>query len=191
MHTLQQVDVFTNTRDILAQPRRSAMRRNTGLVHLRHRRAPRRERVVDGDRRNMSRIRLFANRQCTSSANASGRPLRPEWRSRPALPERRRPHTASGRRRERMTETGVHRDVVLTRRAMDARHRLHGRIPDADAAPRHASAARDGGLARRAYNRWLIERVLSADDRIKTLTTFRSTRQGGRADVKDSATRRA
>ena len=51
--------------------------------------------------------------------------------------------------RETITEDDVHRDVVLTRRAMEvARHRLHGGVPDPDAVPRHASAAGNGGVAR-------------------------------------------
>ena len=46
--------------------------------------------------------------------------------------------------REKINEPGVHRDVVLTRRAMDSLG--IDCIPHADAVSRHASAARNGGL---------------------------------------------
>ena len=50
--------------------------------------------------------------------------------------------------REVVEETDVHRDVVLTRRAMDfAWHRQHGGVPDPDAVSWHASAAGDGSVA--------------------------------------------
>ena len=78
------------------------------------------------------------------------------------------PHQSD--RREIVSETDVHRDVVLTRRAMDSLGidcmvvfptpmlmlGLH---------PQHEMEV----WLSRAYNRWLIDRVLSADDRIKTL----------------------
>ncbi len=51
--------------------------------------------------------------------------------------------------REKVEETDVHRDVVPTRRAMDlAGRRQHGGVSDADAVPRHASSDGNGGVAR-------------------------------------------
>ena len=50
---------------------------------------------------------------------------------------------------EAVEEKGVHKQITLARRAMDAHgHRLHERVPDADAADRPPSAARGRGRAR-------------------------------------------
>ena len=72
--------------------------------------------------------------------------------------------------REKIEETGVHRDVVLTRRAMDS---LGIDYMVVFPTPMlmlgmHPQPEMEVWLGR-AYNRWLVERVLSADDRIKTL----------------------
>ena len=46
--------------------------------------------------------------------------------------------------------------------------RLSGRVPDADADARHASAGRHRGRrVGAAYNKWLVERILPEDDRLK------------------------
>jgi uncharacterized protein len=73
-------------------------------------------------------------------------------------------------RRETVSETGVHRDVVLTRRAMDS---LGIDYMVVFPTPMlflglHPQTDMEVWLGR-AYNRWMVERVLSADDRIKTL----------------------
>ena len=73
-------------------------------------------------------------------------------------------------RRESVEETDVHRDVVLTRRAMDSigidymvvfpTQMLNmGMTPQSDMEV----------LLSRAYNRWTVENLLKADDRIKSL----------------------
>jgi uncharacterized protein len=72
--------------------------------------------------------------------------------------------------REAVTETGVHRDVVLTRRAMDSfgidymvvfptPMLMLGMHPQPEMEV----------LLSRAYIRWTLEKLLAADDRIKTL----------------------
>jgi predicted TIM-barrel fold metal-dependent hydrolase len=72
--------------------------------------------------------------------------------------------------RETVEETGVHRDVVLTRRAMDSLG-----IDNMVVFPTpmlflgmHPQPEMEVWLGN-AYNRWLIDRVLSEDDRIKSL----------------------
>jgi len=72
--------------------------------------------------------------------------------------------------REKISDTDVHRDVVLTRRAMES---LGIDYMVVFPTPMlflgmHPQPEMEVWLGR-AYNRWLIERVLSADDRIKTL----------------------
>jgi hypothetical protein len=72
--------------------------------------------------------------------------------------------------RETVTETDVHRDVTLTRRAMES---LAIDYMVVFPTPMlmlgmHPQPEMEVWLAR-AYNKWLIENVLSADDRIKTL----------------------
>jgi len=49
--------------------------------------------------------------------------------------------------REIVSETDVHRDVVLTRRAMDSLGIDKCRVPDSYVVFRHASSARNGSLA--------------------------------------------
>ena len=72
--------------------------------------------------------------------------------------------------REIVEETGVHRDVVLTRRAMDSLG-----IDNMVVFPTpmlflgmHPQPEMEVWLGN-AYNRWLIDRILSEDDRIKSL----------------------
>src|SRR6202008_745503 len=72
--------------------------------------------------------------------------------------------------REVVEDTGVHRDVVLTRRAMDSLG-----IDNMVVFPTpmlflgmHPQIQMEVWLGR-AYNRWMIDRILAADDRIKTL----------------------
>jgi predicted TIM-barrel fold metal-dependent hydrolase len=73
-------------------------------------------------------------------------------------------------RREKVEERDVHRDVVLTRRAMDSLG-----IDNMVVFPTpmlflgmHPQPEMEIWLGN-AYNRWLIDRILSADDRIKSL----------------------
>ena len=73
-------------------------------------------------------------------------------------------------RRETVSEIEVHRDVVLTRRAMDSLG-----IDNMVVFPTpmlflgmHPQVQMEVWLGR-AYNRWMIDRILAADDRIKTL----------------------
>jgi len=72
-------------------------------------------------------------------------------------------------RRETVTDTDVHRDVVLTRRAMDS---IGVDVMVVFPTPMlflgmHPQPQMEVWLGR-AYNRWMIDRILSADDRIKT-----------------------
>jgi hypothetical protein len=75
--------------------------------------------------------------------------------------------------REKIAETDVHRDVVLTRRAMDS---LGVDCMVVFPTPMlflglHPQPEMEVWLAR-AYSRWTIERLLSADDRIKALVSL-------------------
>ena len=74
--------------------------------------------------------------------------------------------------RELVKETDVHRDVVLTRRAMGIRSALtiwlFSTTPMLLCLGMHPQPEMEVWLGR-AYNRWLIYRILSGDDRIKTL----------------------
>jgi predicted TIM-barrel fold metal-dependent hydrolase len=72
--------------------------------------------------------------------------------------------------REKISEPSVHRDVVLTRRAMDS---LGIDYMVVFPTPMlflgmHPQPEMEVWIGR-AYNRWMVDRVLSADDRIKTL----------------------
>lgn len=75
--------------------------------------------------------------------------------------------------REKVTETDVHRDVVLTRRAMDSLG-----IDNMVVFPTpmlflgmHPQTDMEVWLSR-AYNRWTAERLLDGDDRIKTFAVL-------------------
>ena len=135
-------------RDPQARPDRRPPAQAAGLVRGRRRRAPCRDGVVERGRavhRGSGRPR--------SGAVLPPRPHRRSalWsqrRSRPALPERRRPHPASGRpaREGRGHQRSPRRDAHPPRHGF-ARRRQHGGVPDTDAVPRPASAARDGGVA--------------------------------------------
>ena len=76
--------------------------------------------------------------------------------------------------REKVEDTSVHRDVTLTRRAMDSLGVDNMVVfPTPAAVPRHASAARDGGLARRAPTTNGCRRsCCRRDDRIKFLAVL-------------------
>ena len=65
----------------------------------------------------------------------------------------------------------MHHFTELARRAMDAMGLDYQVVfPTPDAGARHASAGRCRGRAvGRAYNRWLIERILPEDERLKGL----------------------
>jgi predicted TIM-barrel fold metal-dependent hydrolase len=91
--------------------------------------------------------------------------------------------------RETVTETDVHRDVTLTRRAMES---LAIDYMVVFPTPMlflgmHPQPEMEVWLSR-AYNRWLIDNILSADDRIKTLAyiPFNTPVEAERA-VKDFA----
>ena len=75
--------------------------------------------------------------------------------------------------REKVEETGVHRDVTLTRRAMDSLG-----VDNMVVFPTpmlfiglHPQPEMEVWLSR-AYNRWMQEKLLSADDRIKFLAVL-------------------
>ena len=73
-------------------------------------------------------------------------------------------------RREIVTETDVHRDVVLTQRAMNSLGIDHMVVFPTSMLflGMHPQPEMEVWLGR-AYNRWMIDKLLSADDRIKTL----------------------
>ncbi len=161
-HQVQTIDVFTDTREILAHARNNALKRGfAGLVRLRHRRPSFRNRVVEGDRR--IHRGPGGSRQCNALSDRPRRrslwPLGRSWRcatNRSAGVSLIRTDSARS-----MEETGVHRDVVLTRRAMDS---LGIDYMVVFPTPMlllgmHPQPEMEVWLGN-AYNRWLIDRIL-------------------------------
>ena len=135
-------------RDPQARQDRRPPAQAAGLVRRRRRRAPCRDGVVERGRAIHRRSGHPRSGAVLPQGPHRRSALRPQRRSRPALPERRRPHPAPGRpaREGRGHQRSPRRDAHPPRDGF-ARRRQHGRVPDADAVPRPASAARDGGVA--------------------------------------------
>lgn len=167
----QQIDVYTDTRDVLALAKRSAIKR--GLEDWF---------IVDIDAHHVESvswkevvtyiedpvIRDNAMRYQMDRIGAPPYGLNGDLGLRYQSVGGRIPHQDD--RRETVDEPGVHRDVVLTRRAMD----LLG-VDNMVVFPTpmlflgmHPQTEMEVWLGR-AYNRWMSERILSGDDRIKTL----------------------
>jgi uncharacterized protein len=168
---VQEVDVHTSTDDLLAHARRAALRR--GLQDWF---------IADVDAHHVETIswaeitayiedpviRSQAQFYHRERVGAPPYGLNGDLGMRYQDVGGRIPHQSG--QREAITETGVHRDVVLVRRAMDA---LGIDCMVVFPTPMlflgmHPQQEMEVWLSR-AYNRWLIERILSADDRIKTL----------------------
>jgi predicted TIM-barrel fold metal-dependent hydrolase len=168
---IQEISVHTDTRDILAHAKRDALRR--GLQDWF---------VCDIDAHHMETISwkeivgyiedpvLRAAADDYHANRWGGAPfgLNGDLGLRYQSVGGRIPHQAD--QREIVSETDVHRDVVLTRRAMDS---LGVDYMVVFPTPMlflgmHPQPEMEVTLAR-AYSKWLIDRILSADDRIKTL----------------------
>lgn len=168
---VQEVDVHTDTRDLLAHARRSARRRQLQDWF-----------VVDIDAHHVETVSwkevvahiedpVIREQALLYQRERIGGPpygLNGDLGLRYQDCGGRIPHQSD--QRERVDETDVHRDVVLTRRAMDS---LGADYMVVFPTPMlflgmHPQAEMEVWLGR-AYNRWLLERVLPGDDRIKSL----------------------
>ena len=168
---VQQIDVHTDTRDILAHARRNALKR--GLQDWF---------VCDIDAHHVETVSwkeivtyiedpVVRDNAMRFQAERIGAPpygLNGDLGLRYQSVGGRIPHQDG--QREIVEETDVHRDVTLTRRAMD----LLG-IDNMVVFPTpmlflgmHPQPEMEVWLGG-AYNRWLIDRILSGDDRIKSL----------------------
>ncbi len=165
---LPKITNTTDTRDILAHATKEP---NSRLLRRRHRRPRDRDGVLVGDHRPHRQRRLQRCR-APSRIAAARRPGLLNAHARHAVPGRVRPHSASAAARPKQFRARARiAQVALVQRAMDSHgHRLHGGVPDADAAARHASAgARWRSHSGHAFNRWLIEQVLPHEPRIKAM----------------------
>jgi uncharacterized protein len=167
----QEVSVFADTREILAHAKRDARRRNFQDVL-----------ICDIDAHHVETIswreiirfiedpviREQAMHFMNDRVGAPPYGLNGDIALRYQSVGGRIPHQDG--QREQVAETDVHRDVTLTRRAMEA---LAIDYMVVFPTPMlflgmHPQPEMEVWLAR-AYNNWLIENVLAADDRIKTL----------------------
>jgi len=167
----QEVDVYTDTRDLLAHARRDAKSR--GLQDWL---------VVDIDAHHVESVSwkeivtyiedpVIRTQAEDYHKNRIGSPpfgLNGDLGLRYQSVGGRIPHQDD--QREKVSETGVHRDVVLTRRAMDS---LGIDYMVVFPTPMlflglHPQPEMETWLSR-AYIRWTIDKLLSADNRIKTL----------------------
>ncbi len=167
----QQIDIHTDTRDVLAHARRNALRR--GLQDWF---------IADVDAHHVESvswheivhyiddpvIRDNAVRFQSERVGAPPYGLNGDQGLRYQSVGGRIPHQDA--QRETVAETDVHRDVVLTRRAMDSLG-----VDNMVVFPTpmlflgmHPQPEMEVWLGR-AYNKWLAERILDGDDRIKTL----------------------
>ena len=170
----QQIDVYSDTRDILAHARKSAMRARLQDWF-----------VADIDAHHVETVSwkeivpyiedpVVRDNAIRFQADRIGAPpygLNGDLGLRYQSVGGRIPHQDD--RRETVSETDVHRDVVLTRRAMDSIG-----IDNMVVFPTpmlflgmHPQPEMEVWLSR-AYNRWMIDRILSGDDRIKTLAVL-------------------
>ncbi|MBB6309063.1 amidohydrolase family protein [Xanthobacter tagetidis] len=167
----QQIDVYTDTREVLAHAKRNARLR--GLQDWF---------VVDIDAHHVETVSwkevvqyiedpvIRDNAMRYQSERIGGPPygLNGDLGLRYQSVGGRIPHQDD--QREKVAETDVHRDVVLTRRAMDSLG-----VDNMVVFPTpmlflgmHPQPEMEVWLGR-AYNRWMADRILSGDDRIKTL----------------------
>jgi predicted TIM-barrel fold metal-dependent hydrolase len=167
----QQIDIYTDTRDVLSHARRAA--RTRGLqdwfiadVDAHHVESVSWKEIIEYIEDPV--IRDNAMRFAATQVGGPPYGLNGDFGLRYQSAGGRIPHQDD--QREKVTETDVHRDVVLTRRAMDSLG-----IDNMVVFPTpmlvlglHPQPEMEVWLSR-AYNRWLIDRILSGDDRIKAL----------------------
>ena len=168
--SVQQVDVYTDTRDLLAHARANARRRGFHDwficdVDAHHVETVHWHEIIEYIEDPVIREQAVMYQKERVGAPPYG--LNGDLGLRYQDVGGRIPHQ-SGQREK--TEPGVHRDVTLTRRAMES---LGVDVMVVFPTPMlflglHPQPEMEVWLGR-AYNRWLIERVLSADDRIKTM----------------------
>lgn len=167
----QQIDVYTDTRDILAHARASARRQKlqdwfVADIDAHHVETVSWKEIVQHIEDPVVRDNAIRFQNDRIGAPPYG--LNGDLGLRYQSVGGRIPHQDD--RREKVEETDVHRDVVLTRRAMDSIG-----IDAMVVFPTpmlflgmHPQPEMEIWLGR-AYNNWMIERILSGDDRIKTL----------------------
>ena len=181
----QQIDVYTDTRDVLAHAKKNALLRGLDDWF-----------ICDVDAHHMESVHwaeivqyiedpvIRDNALRYQSERVGGPPfgLNGDLGLRYQSVGGRIPHQDGTR--ETVAETSVHRDVTLTRRAMDSLG-----IDNMVVFPTpmlflgmHPQPEMEVWLGR-AYNKWLIDRVLSADDRIKSLAVipFNTPKEAERA----------
>ncbi|MBR1177015.1 amidohydrolase [Bradyrhizobium sp. KB893862 SZCCT0404] len=167
---VQQIDIYTDTRNVLANARRSALRRNLQDWF-----------VVDVDAHHVESVSwkeivtyiedpVIRDNAIRYQADRIGAPpfgLNGDLGLRYQSVGGRIPHQDD--LREAVEQTDVHRDVTLTRRAMDSLG-----VDNMVVFPTpmlflgmHPQTDMEVWLGR-AYNRWMADKLLSADDRIKT-----------------------
>lgn len=168
---VQEIDVYTDTREILAHARRDATRRGYKDwlmvdIDAHHVETVSWAEVVNYIEDPVVRDNALAYQRERFGAPPYG--LNGDLGLRYQDVGGRIPHQAD--RREKVTETGVHRDVTLTRRAMDSLCLDYMVVFPTPMLflGMHPQPEMEVWLGR-AYNRWLAESVLADDERIKTL----------------------
>ncbi|MSO76760.1 MAG: amidohydrolase [Alphaproteobacteria bacterium] len=168
---VQEIDVYTDTRDILAHARKQALRRgynDTLLVDIdaHHVETVSWAEVIEYIEDPVIRHQALMYQKERFGAPPYG--LNGDLGLRYQDVGGRIPHQSD--RREKVEDKSVHRDVTLTRRAMDSfgiDYMIVFPTPMLFLGM-HPQPEMEVWLGR-AYNRWLIDRVLSGDDRIKAL----------------------
>ena len=170
-NTLRDIDIYSDTRDILAHARKDAVRRGIDDWFIADIDAHHMESVSWAEVVTYIEDPVLRDQAVRFQRERVGSPpygLNADLGLRYQDVGGRIPHQLDIR--ETIDDKSVHRDVVLTRRAMAAmclNYMIVFPTPMLQLGmhPQHDMEVALG----RAYTRWLIERVLSADDRIKTL----------------------
>ncbi len=168
---VQQIDVYSDTREILAHARRNARRRGFNDWYICDIDAHHVETVSWSEIVTYIEDPVVREQALWYQKERIGGPpygLNGDFGLRYQDVGGRIPHQSD--RREAVDDNSVHRDVILTRRAMDSLG-----IDNMVVFPTpmlflgmHPQPEMEVWLSR-AYNRWTIDRLLSADDRIKSL----------------------
>jgi predicted TIM-barrel fold metal-dependent hydrolase len=168
---VQQIDVYSDTREILAHARRNARRRGFNDWYICDIDAHHVETVSWSEIVGYIEDPVVREQALWYQKERIGAPpygLNGDFGLRYQDVGGRIPHQSD--RREAVDDNSVHRDVILTRRAMDSLG-----IDNMVVFPTpmlflgmHPQPEMEVWLSR-AYNRWTIDRLLSADDRIKSL----------------------
>jgi uncharacterized protein len=169
--SVQQIDVYSDTREILAHARRNARRRGFNDWYVCDIDAHHVETVSWSEIVSYIEDPVVREQALWYQKERIGAPpygLNGDFGLRYQDVGGRIPHQSD--RRETVDDNSVHRDVILTRRAMDSLG-----IDNMVVFPTpmlflgmHPQPEMEVWLSR-AYNRWTIDRLLSADDRIKSL----------------------